>query len=409
MKMITLVLAGSLLLVAGCGAEPDHNSAEAEPQSKPREPVEINQTFTAGQTQFATNLFHQVFTEHGMEKNIHVSPYSVQLALLLTANALAEPDRQVILETLQIDELELEDINQETQSLIQALSNLPYAEIETANSIWHQPHLKIEKSYQNMLKESLVGEIHEIPGDNPEAAINKWVEKNTNGFIDKLIDEVPTDIISYLINAVYLDANWQMAFDESQTSTEPFHLLNGETIEHPMMNQQGEYLFYENETFEALKIPYEDEGLTMSIILPDVSKFEEVINEFDGTVLWSEDWTHEQVDLSLPTFSYEADYSLMSPLKAVGMESVLLKEIDFSPLFGPNASFPITDVLHKTYIHVDEEGTEAAAATAVVVTVSAVMSDKVFTVDRPFIFAITDEVTETILFMGTVIEPVLNE
>ncbi|TSB44785.1 serpin family protein [Alkalicoccobacillus porphyridii] len=401
MKRVQYLLIGAGLILAGCGTE------NTEPE--PRAAITLDHTFKNGQSQFAMNLFHEVFSEYGIEDNTHISPYSVQLALLLTANGLADADQQVILETLQLNELELDMINEELQTLVEAFSDLSHTEIETANAIWHIPELEVEESYHSMLKNSLVGEVNELPEEKPEDAINNWVEENTNGHIEVLLAEVPPEIVAYVINAVYFDANWLVPFEEEQTSPSPFHLLDGSTIEHPMMRQSADFQYYEEDHFQAIKIPYEDEGLTMSVILPEEGMFEEVVGDIDSELFWNGEWQTEHVDVTMPTFTYEAEYSLIPTLSVLGMDSVLLTEIDFAPLFGPDSLYKIDEILHKTFIKVDEVGTEAAAVTSVAIEETSAVVGKPFNVDRPFVFAITDEVSETILFMGSVVEPVVEE
>ena len=407
MRLKCMILGLSVIL-AGCGTYDQTNTqsnGDSEPQSKPRPQVDVDSHFSSAQSTLGEELFKEVFKEN-QDQNVMVSPYSVQLALLMTANGLAEADRDLLLEALNLDGTDLNEINQEIQNLTESFDTLPYAELKTAHSVWHRGDLSVEEEYQELLHTYFNGEVQPFAENKPEIAINKWVDDKTDGYIDELIKQVPGNVVAYLINAVYFDANWKYPFEEDLTKPEPFYLLNGESVQHPMMNQVGGFELLEEQTFRALKIPYEDDGISMAVILPEEGEFNEVAGSLDTSVFWTDNWSKTELDLRLPSFTFSADYTLIPSLSEIGLEPFLNRGLDFSPLFGPNSIFGIDDVIHKTYINVDEEGTEAAAVTAVVLEESATIIEENFIVDRPFLFAIIDEKTETILFMGSVVEPI---
>ncbi|MDQ0205263.1 serpin family protein [Alkalicoccobacillus murimartini] len=405
MRLRFFILGFFVVTSAGCGTLA--NQEEEKPQAPDPSPEEVKYEPASAQSTFGVELFQEVY-QNSLEENMLISPYSVQLALLMTANGLADEERKTLLESLQLGDRNLDELNREVQKITESFDSLPHAELKTAHSVWHKKGLDVEDDYQELLHTFYNGEIREISESEPAKEINDWVNDNTDGYISELLDEVPMDTVAYLINAVYFDANWKEPFEENLTKPGPFHLLNGETIEHPMMNQTGEFALFEESTFRALKLPYEDDGFSMAIILPGEDEFEEVAHSFSPAVFWTDLWRDVEVDVSLPTFTFSADYSLVPALSELGMGSLFNGGLDFSPMFGSGFSYAINDVIHKTFINVDEEGTEAAAVTAVDLRESATMIENSFIVNRPFIFAIIDENTETILFIGSVERPVLE-
>lgn len=252
------------------------------------------------------------------------------------------------------------------------------------------------------------GEAHELREPNPAEELNDWVHEKTNGLIEKLVEEVPSNVIAYLINAVYLDADWEKPFEKHLTSPGSFYLLDGEDIQHPMMKQTETFQYMEESSFEAVKLPYQDEGLSMIVVLPDTGAYEEVALDLDFSMFVNIDWSRTEMDLQLPAFTFRSEYDLEDRLTEMGMGVLFNQGLDTSPLFGEGSTHEIDEVLQKTYINVDEEGTEAAAVTGAALNESATLVEKRFIVDRPFLFSIIDEETETILFMGSVARPVIE-
>ncbi|MCM2676715.1 serpin family protein [Alkalicoccobacillus plakortidis] len=374
-------------------------------QAQSRDDVELDQKYMSGQSLFASELFQQIFEEKGMNENMFISPYSIILALLMTANGIEESGRQELLDSLHMEAADIEVLNEQVEKQLQSLDALEHAQLNTANSVWHRSGLEVEDLYESILDTYYNGDIEEFDEQDGADTMNQWVTDKTEGHINKMMDEIPQTALAYILNAVYFNANWKHEFNENDTQKHAFHLLNEETHNHEMMKVQEEFEILIGENMQGLKLPYEDDGLSMIIVLPDEGEFEVVAQSLNKELFFSDNWNETTVDLILPKLTFSSEYSLLESLQDLG---AFQKGYDFSPLFGEGIQADVTDVIHKTYVQIDEEGTEAAAATAVEMTISAVVPE-LFHVNRPYYFAIIDEKTETILFMGSVIEPVINE
>ncbi|MFK3938645.1 serpin family protein [Alkalihalobacillus sp. NPDC078783] len=396
-----------VMLLSGCGGT-SHNDDPTTPAASPaRDSVNVDSDVSSAH--FATSdAFFKAILQEEMDQNVMISPYSLQVLLYMLANGLGGSDREELLEALHVNETDLEALNQSVQQTIQSLDDLPFSDVKTANSIWHRDHLAVEDSFKEMIGTYYNGEAHELKVTNPAEELNNWVHQKTNGLIEELVDEVPSNVIAYLVNAVYLDADWEKPFEKHLTSPGSFYMLDGEEIEHPMMKQTETFEYLEGSSFEAVKLPYQDEGLSMIVVLPDTGAYEEVAFDLDFSMFVDGDWSRSEVDLQLPNFTFKREYDLEDILTEMGMGMLFNQGLNTSPLFGEGSSHEIDEVFQKTYINVDEEGTEAAAVTGAAIIESATIVEKQFIVDRPFLFSIIDEETETIVFMGSVVRPVIE-
>ncbi|WP_185971116.1 serpin family protein [Alkalicoccobacillus porphyridii] len=415
MKKSLLVLSISLIIISGCGSQSTGSNGQPTPPDtlhyEPNKPIEVEQPLTTTDLGgFSFELFRTVFEEEGDLQNTLISPYSVQMALLLLANGIDESNRELIMDTLYLSETDLDEENERMQELLEIFKGYEEAEIKTANSLWHKDKLTVLEEYEELISTFYNSEIHLMPDIQPEDEINEWVSEKTNGLIPRMLDEVDPKVVAYLMNAVYFNANWQNAFKENLTTEETFHLLNGETIEHPMMKQTEKFPLIEGDSFRAIKIPYEQEGLYMAVVLPDEGEFENVGSNLEDAFN-VEKWMHAKVELQMPAFSFSANYSLAPKLTELGLGPLFQGKVGLPNMFNEHEPYEINRVIHKTFIDVDEKGTEAAAATGIEITVESaeIIEIEPFIVDRPFFFAIMDDTTESVLFMGSVIEPMLKE
>jgi serine protease inhibitor len=253
--------------------------------------------------------------------------------------------------------------------------------------------------------------VTELNFANPNATtiINGWVKENTRGKIDKIINQIKPDDVLYLINAIYFKGNWTKPFDKGQTTNGPFYLSNGNPKQHPMMSQSGKYRYYENDALQAVSLPYGKGRLSFYVFLPkkntSLDAFQQELSA-NNWQQWMNQFRMRQGSIQLPRFKSEYDIQLNSALKALGMEAVFNTGANFSNM--TSASVAIDEVKHKTFVEVNEEGTEAAAATSVgIALTSARMPEEPFEmiVDRPFFCAIRDNQSGTVLFMGSIQEP----
>ena len=355
-------------------------------------------------TRFGFKLLHDL-REREPGANIFISPLSISIVLTMTYNGAVGETERAMAKTLEIDDLDLSTINNSNKALRDSLQNPdPKVQISIANSIWSRQGVEFNPEFLERNRVFFGAEIASLDFNSPQAAatINDWVNTNTNGKIKKIVQEIDPEVVLFLINAIYFKGNWQDEFDKSMTRPGIFFLPNGTQKQVQMMRREGNYPYFRGENFEATSLPYGAGRLGMYIFLPNPDSN---LNEFLED-LNAENWEHwipqfrdREHDMMLPRFKLEYEVKLNDTLKALGMEIAFSGGADFSGM-GPNLF--ISEVRHKTFVEVNEEGTEAAAATAVVVAES---EPPVFRVDRPFFFAIYDAQTKTILFMGTITEP----
>ena len=245
--------------------------------------------------------------------------------------------------------------------------------------------------------------------DDSRITINKWVADQTEQRIKDLIPPGAIDPLTRLVltNAIYFNAAWAEAFQQDATRPAPFHLLDGTSVDVPMMHQTERLGYAESSDFQAVTLPYDGRQMEMVVLLPELGKFAEFEKSLNAGRVASiiKDITPKQVALSLPSFKYESEFSLGKTLANMGMPIAFSSQADFSGMTG-NRELSISEVVHKAFVAVDESGTEAAAATAVIMRATAmpVMPLEV-TVDRPFIFLIRDIKTGSVIFVGRVVNP----
>ena len=248
---------------------------------------------------------------------------------------------------------------------------------------------------------------------DPNAAntINAWVKKNTKNKIDKIVDRIDADSMLFLINAVYFKGKWEDPFEKALTKPQPFTLADGTKIQYPAMLRSGEYRYYDASTFQVISLPYGSGRFSMEIFLP---KSKSNLLEFQKQLTaknwqeWSTKFTRKEGVIQLPRFKVEYETSLKSALQNLGMAIAFDQDkADFRNLSTVKAF--IGDVKHKTFVEVNEEGTEAAAVTSVEMKVTSARPSEEppfqMIVDRPFFFTISDRQTGTIIFMGTIKNP----
>lgn len=383
-----------LLLLAGCGV---HKEADPPPV---RSAQKTDASLSEAEQRFALALFQDMIKEEGSRKNIFLSPYSIHQALVMTANGAAGDSRKELLGTLNLNQTDMTSINRMSQSVNRSLETLPHGEFSSANSIWSKRELK--ESFQDAIKG--LGDAYQL---HDAEEINGWVKKKTKDRIDQIVDKVSSNTIAYIINAVYFRESWKHPFDPHMTAEQPFYSADGSAKKHPMMTQTNRFPYLENKHFQAVKLPFQDEGLSLAVFLPKkAANLEQLLAgmTYDQWRALHKGWTMKQVELKLPRFSFQTDYMLNEPLKRLGMKTVF-SSADFSNMFAGEGAAQIDKVRHKTFIKVDEAGTEASAATAVEIIESAPVPEVTMTADHPFYFAIVDETSGMNLFVGSVAEP----
>ena len=417
---VMIIACVALISLIGCSAEEDvspedENLEVSLEEESPKDlhgsailekPADFtDNALSEANAKFGFKLFTELYNQDP-GTDVFISPLSISIALTMTYNGAVGETERAMAEVLEIDALDLSTINQSNKALRDSLENPdPKVQISIANSIWSRQGVDFNPEFLERNRAFFGAEIASLDFNSPQATatINEWVDANTNGKIEKIVDGINTQTLLFLINAIYFKGNWQDEFDKSMTQPGIFHLPNGGEKQVQMMRREGTYPHFRGENFEATSLPYGDGRVGMYIFLPDrnsnLNKFMKNLNEANWEN-WLSQFQDRRHELMLPRFKLEYAVSLNDTLKALGMEIAFGDGADFSGM-GPSNLF-ISEVRHKTFVEVNEEGTEAAAVTAVDLTASV---PPVFRVDRPFFFTIHDNWTNTILFMGTIVEP----
>ena len=405
--LITAIL--SMIIVSQCG------DSATESDQEMRELTVSEKKLVESDNLFGFKVFRKV-AEIETGRNMFISPLSISMALGMTLNGAEGVTEQEMEEVLELSGLTQEEINQSYQSLIRLLSNLdPKVKFEIANSIWTRSGFDVkEPFYQNNRKyfDAEVAEV-DFSSNSTVDRINGWVGDKTHGKINQIVTPPINPLtMMILINAIYFKGDWTTQFSKDDTRPQTFYQSNGSTIDCDMMNLEDKFKYMENDDIQAIELPYGDGDFSMAVMLPKENDIGTDLDVLIGN-LTSEYWgslgdyyDSVEVDLYLPKFELEFKVVMNDILKTLGMPSAFDPQLsDFSGIADID-DLHISEVLHKTYVKVDEEGTEAAAVTSVTVgTTSLPPDDIIMRVDRPFAFIIKENQSGTILFMGKVENP----
>ncbi|MGD1913845.1 MAG: serpin family protein [Rivularia sp. (in: cyanobacteria)] len=420
-RRYVVAAAGVMLMsVIGCSQlSNSNNKALAEsplPQSElpmQKKTVLLDAFFVSANIKFSFNLFSQLLIGD-RNKNIFVSPSSIALALAMTYNGASGSTQEAMAKALELQGMNLQQINSSYAELKASLKNLdPKVTLNIANSLWVNQNVSLKPNFiQNNqdFYQARVTNLNFADTDTP-SKINNWVKENTQGKIDKIVDNIDPNKVLFLLNAIYFKGNWTREFEKDKTAPFDFYLSSGQIKQHPMMSQSGEYEYYETENFQAVSLPYGENARTsFYIFLPkqnsNLNSFYEKLNAVNWEK-WMSQFSKREGFVRLPRFKMNYETTLNDALSVLGMEEVFSDNANFSAM---GADLKISEVKHKTFVEVNEEGTEAAAITSIGVrAMSAIIpTQKPFRmiVNRPFFCAIRDNQTQTILFMGSIVEPV---
>ena len=371
----------------------------------------VDSKVVAANTKFGFKLYKEILKQDS-NKNVFVSPTSVAIALSMTYNGASGETQQAMAKALELQGITLPTVNQANNALKASLETAdPEVQLSIANSLWAKQGVTFKPDFMERNRQFYGAKVTELDFANAEATrtINNWVKENTRGKIDQVVDQLKPDDVLFLINAIYFKGNWTKKFDQNQTAERPFYLSNGTQKQHPMMSQSGKYRYYENETFQAVSLPYGKGRLSLYVFLPRENNSLDAFQQqlaVENWQQWMNQFRMRNGSIQLPRFKFDYDIQLNNALKVLGMESAFSDGADFSNM--TSASVAINEVKHKTFVEVNEEGTEAAAVTSVgVALTSAQMPEEAFqmVVNRPFFCAIRDNQTGTVLFMGSLREP----
>jgi len=380
--------------------------------------AEAGQATAGSVEEFGADLYALLAQREG---NLVFSPYSVAVALAMTrAGAEGETAAQMDA-VLHADQAS--DLHGGFNAIEQALATRPgeypmgdgrvTLELATANQLWGQRGYEFDAAFLDTLAAKYGAGLRLVDyveaTEEARTTINEWVSEQTRERIPELIPQGVIDTMTRLVltNAIYLNAPWQHPFSEGATSPAPFHLIDGGEVQAQLMSLSGSLAYASGDGYEAVELPYVGGSLAMLVVVPNGGAFAGVEARLDGAFLRevTEALAGQPVNLRFPRFEFRTQAQLKPALGNLGMPSAFTDQADFSAM-STEGDLLIQDVVHEAFISVDEEGTEAAAATAVVVGATGAPMDPVeLTVDRPFLFAIRDTETGALLFLGRVVDP----
>jgi serine protease inhibitor len=353
---------------------------------------------------------------NGAATNLIVSPISVSQALTMTYNGARGSTKTAMARTLGIGAMNDAQLNASNRQLLEALRKAdPNARLEIANALWLREGLAVHPEFVALNKNYYGADVRSVDfaGDPQRATeiINAWVSRNTQGKIPSIVGGLEPDTALVLTDAVYFKGGWSDVFDPHASKPYPFFGPDGKSATTPMMEQDGFYSYLETNDFQGIRLPYGNGQFAMYVFLPRAKNgLAKLLKSLDQPH-WTK-WTKKFAASSygtivLPKFELRYGEKLNAVLEAMGMGVAFNKEGDFSGI--TRSPIYISDVEHKIYVKVDEQGTEAAASTAVIMQLSSAIvgSGKPFSmvVDHPFVFAIAERGTGAILFVGTVVDP----
>ena len=374
-----------------------------------REPVD-NPAVSQGIYEFSLDIFREL--AKGGENNVFLSPTSIAVALAMTLNGARNETAAQMQEVLRLQGLDSQDVN---EGLFAISSLLQHAdkkvEVRLSNALWANKDVTIDDRFIRDNKEYFGAMLANMDFSSPDTVetINGWVSERTNGKIAKILEgPIDPQTILFIMNAIYFEGSWQKPFKASNTQQETFYGLSGDKTV-AMMHQSESFRYGEPGGGQMIHLPYGDGDLGMYVYLPgEGASVADTVANLDAKT-WDE-WigglSESQGNIALPRFRLEYDTYLKNVLTAMGMPDAFSDtDADFT---GIAEGASIEDIRHKAFVDVDEKGTRAAAVTSVEMRATAVEDpQKPFsmTVDRPFLFAIAQERTGTILFMGSVVDP----
>jgi len=371
-----------------------------------------------GNNKFAVGLYQTLKSGEG---NLFYSPYSISMALAMTYAGAKGTTAQQMADTLHFT-LSQDSLHTTFNGLDQQLASRGQGakdkegqsfKLNIVNALWGQKGYQFLSQYLDLLAQNYGAGMRLLDFRNaPDASrltINKWVADQTKDKIQDLIPPGAIDTMTRLVltNAIYFNAAWATAFDKGATQDDKFYLNDGSSVTVPMMHESESLGYAEGSGYKAVELPYDGNELSMVILLPDSGTFTQFENALTADKYGSiiQGLAAKRIALSLPRFKFDSSFSLNQALSTMGMPLAFTDQADFSGMTG-NRDLSISDVIHKAFVSVDESGTEAAAATAVIMRATSMpLSPTEVKVDHPFIFVIRDIQTGTVLFIGRVLNP----
>ena len=406
-RMLTV----AVVLVSACGGPGTEPITEL-----PRTLTGAETDLIAADNRFAFALLG-VIAPTTTDQNVFLSPLSVGMALGMAYNGAAGATREAMASTLGLAGLTLEDVNASYRGVIDLLRGLdPTVTFGIANSIWYRQDIALAPAFLERTATYFDATVQGLDFASPSAAttINDWVRTQTGGRIPEIVTPpIAASTIAYLVNAIYFKGAWTTRFDRDRTASGPFYLIDGSTRTVPLMHSTEPIpvWFAWQEGLVIGELPYGGGAYRMTLVIPQApGSIDSVVSEltqrrWDG---WIAALDSTELDVTLPRFTMTFDRELSGDLAALGMGVAFCDDpaasFDFTAMYPPGGAC-ISAVKHRSFVEVNEEGTEAAAATSV--EIGDTSAPPMFVVDRPFLFAIREALSGTILFLGKVIDPAM--
>jgi len=365
-------------------------------------------------TLFALDLYNQLKMT---DANLFFSPFSIFTALAMTWAGARENTAVQMAETLHFTEKPAQ-VHRAIGDLISQLNAVQKetdVELSIANAIWAQKGYQFLDEFFRIVQQSYQADLKQVDfssaAESARQAINAWVEQQTN---EKIKDLLPPKVLNaltrlVLVNAIYFKGFWDNQFKSRDTREMEFWLLTEAAVKVPMMHQEHQFGYWENDWLQIMEMPYKEESLSLIVLLPKektgITDLEQKLN-FENMTAWQSRLRKRKVIVFFPKFKIESQFSLGQILSSMGMPDAFDPErADFSAMVGQKELY-ISAVIHKAFLEVNEEGSEAAAATGVVVSMGSIApSPPIFKADHPFVFFIRDNKSQSILFLGRVLNP----
>jgi len=410
-----ILLIGVVLIVTGCGTSNDDNGQQD--QSEPVIPSHIDydgddsKQIIDPQNELGFKLLSKV--EADEDDNIFISPTSLFMALSMVLNGADGMTKDEMTKTLQSKGIEVDELNKANAALLAKLHETSSSELNIANSFWLNDMYSLEDDFQKNTTDHFNAKVEEIDIDDSTSAdvINDWVEQATNEKITDMVDyPFNQDLIAFIINAIYFKGDWQYEFDSNLTKKHDFKTGDDGSVQVPLMTLDETLNYLETDKFQAVELPYTDQEMSMHVFLPKEDfSLDELTQSLtlDQWNQWQDEFSETEGTLLLPKFELEYEVILNDPLRKLGMKTAFdLGKAEFPNMTQGNDEIAISEVKQKSYVMVNEEGTEAAAATSSEMETTSFNPDSFeMSVNRPFFFTITDNKTGAILFMGSISEP----
>jgi serpin B len=410
MRFRYVVIAAALSLITAC-----EGGGPAEPIDElPRQLTAAETRLIEADNGFALKLFREVTASEDATDNVFISPLSIAMALGMVYNGADGNTRDEMTAMLEVDGMSVEEINGAYRSLIDLLLSLDDSrvEINLANSIWSAAGMDFAQSFIDTNREYFDAQVQTLNFTNSSApnTINNWVSDNTNGKIEEIVpNPIPENVVMYLINAIYFNGKWTGQFAKNQTTDRPFHLEGGTSVTVPTMRhaEAVDVRAVGADGVQIVELPYGGGAFVMTIFIPQgTGTVQDIINRLDEPTwhAWLGALNEVSAIVRMPKFRVEYGKELAESLKALGMNEAFTPGANLSKMRPDNDIF-VSRVTHKAFVDVNEEGTEAAAATSVEIGVVCACGPMEIPVDRPFLFAIRERFSGAILFMGKIAQP----